>query len=140
MDPENPSGPTPTETLFGGVTLDLQTAGGAVVQVKARQLPLTDYERALGLVDDEFKFMSFVCGQPPEWSTTLHPDSYETLVAEVTRVNQAFFAYAVRRAQAAMNKVALLPPKMAEKFMGEALVQINARSPVSPPPSRRAHT
>lgn len=109
-----------TDTLFGGRPMTAHLLDGNTVDLRVRQLPLRDYERAFALLDDEISLTAFCCdtGQPKAWAETLAPESYEDLRAVVEEVNaKGFFAWSARRLtklaeqqQRMMEVAAILPP------------------------------
>lgn len=148
MDPK-------TDTLFGGRTVAAQLLTGETIEVRVRQFPLGDYERAFALFEDEIALTAFCCcptspagptspaSQTKEWAHTLTPESYEALHAAVEEVNaKGFFAWSARRKsreaalqQSMIAAMASLPPD-ALKLAIEAGAR-NTLPNLSPTPPRR---
>lgn len=100
---------------------------GTAADVKVRQLPLAEYEKAFGLFNDEMGLTALIANQPKAWliggpgsdvpglesgatqdsrlqtrdsQSGVTPESYEALRAAAEEVNQAgFFAWSARRSE-----------------------------------------
>lgn len=137
-----PSQTRPNDTLFGGRTVPATFTDGHTDDVRVRQLPLAEYERAFVLREDEFALTALCCAQEKDWISTLTPDSYEALRAAAEEVNaQGFFAYAARRAKrerealaAQLELASQMPPETLKLAMESGL---KSTSPTSSPPSPR---
>ena len=100
-----------SDTLFGGRLVPaVPFADGHTEDVRVRQLPLADYERAFAVRDDEIALTALCCesvapgatasggAHSRDWALTLAPAGYEALYAAAREVNAAgFFAYSARR-------------------------------------------
>jgi hypothetical protein len=101
------------QTFLGGAMLTVTYApkDGLVTsapteEIKVRQLPLLEYERALPLLDDEFALTALFCSRDKAWIGTLAPESYEALLAKAREVNElGFFAYSRRRLEAGVREI-----------------------------------
>lgn len=91
MSAQTESGPTKTETLSGGTTLRVTHNDGTTSEILVRQLPVRDFERWLGVMDDEPRVVELFTERPEGWGDTLTPVSLELVVMEGERVNRDFF-------------------------------------------------
>lgn len=118
-----------TDTFLAGRLLNVQLLCGTTAEVKVRQLPLAEYERAFTLLDDEIALTALFCGQDKKWAETLTPESYEALHAAAGEVNRkGFFSWCARQ-------VARASERRAEAAGIEAGIQatLGSLSPTSPP-------
>jgi hypothetical protein len=86
-----------TAMLFGGVTLTVETNHGTKESVRVRQVPVREFPKYLEVMEDECRFVEFLCEKPPGWSDSLTPESSEQIVLEGEKVNSDFFSRWVRR-------------------------------------------
>lgn len=153
------------ETLNAGRRLTARFNDGTTAEVRVRQLPLGDYERAFALLDDEIALTAFCCGlQTPDsrlqtcsrtWAAGgsadlsakqqahpgLTPDSYEELYAAAQEVNaNGFFAWSARRRAREEQRAAAQIEAMAKlppEALAEAMKFGASTSPTGSPGSRR---
>ncbi len=85
-------GPTPTETLFGGLDLIVAKRDKTTENVFIRQLAVETYPKLLAVAEDELAMAELYCGKPSGWARTLSPHSFETIIVEGERINVDFFA------------------------------------------------
>lgn len=95
-------------TLIGGRRVKVHFADGREEEILVRQLPVREYDRAFGLVEDEIALTALICarditwivGKLPEGEDGMLPESYELLQQTAQEVNaKGFFGYATRRSQ-----------------------------------------
>jgi len=102
-------------TLMGGRLVKVTLLDGTEIEVKVRQLPLGEYDRAFPLSEDEIALVAFICEQPKSWADILTPESYELLFATAQEVNaKGFFAFCRRRIEANLNREALNAAALAQ--------------------------
>ena len=139
------------ETLFGGRLITITREDGSTEEIRVRQLPLADFEKAFALLDDELGLVALICGKdkawlngtPPDYKDGVSPESYENLHAAAREVNlRGFFSFSDRRQvreQATQDRMvkamSTLTPDALKTAMelGAATSQISSRTP----PSRR---
>lgn len=101
------------ETLLGGRTITVNKEDSSTEEVKVRQLPLREYEKAFLVYDDEFAFAALVCERSKEWAQTLSPESYEELASACQEVNaKGFFSYAQRQQKKLMDRLNSVKPEV----------------------------
>src|SRR5262245_39305627 len=87
FQPNNTKTMNPNYTLFGGrnVTVQFLKAPGdqqlTKEEIRVRQLPVGEYEKAYGLIDDEIALTGYFCSQAKAWAESLAPESYEAVHA-----------------------------------------------------------
>jgi hypothetical protein len=86
-------GPTPAETLTGGMHLAIGPEGGIFV----RQIPLREMDALLAAQGDETKLALLYTGKPLEWFERLDLTAQEAIVTEGDRINADFFGRWFRR-------------------------------------------
>jgi non-ribosomal peptide synthetase component F len=91
MSAPDQTGPTKAETLRGGTSLSVDHSDGTTSEILVRQLPVRDFERWLGVMDDEPRVVELFAERPEGWGDTLTPASLELVVTEGERVNRDFF-------------------------------------------------
>ena len=162
----HPESAAKSDTLFGGRTVPVAFNDGTVGEIKVRQLPLADYEKAFSLLQDELALTALICGQAGEWlvgvqasacpplqSDTLKrelqpgvtPESYEALRTAAWEVNaNGFFAWSARRsareqqAQGQMlQALATLPPAAIEQIAQLGMVAVRKDTSPTSSPKRR---
>jgi hypothetical protein len=114
-----------TETLLGGSDFEVLHLDGTKAVVRVRQIPVRLMPRFLEAQGDEAKMIEIATGMSPESVDALAPDSHETLVVEIERVNSDFFLRWVERQKARAER--LMPGVLQDR--------ISSASPTSPPKS-----
>jgi len=125
-------------TLYGGSELTVTYRDGRTEVVKVRQLIIDDYPKLLKVLDDEPAQIDFVCDRPNGWSNTLALESFEAVLQEGDKLNEAFFT---RWLQRRMNKQEKLLPGLGEKIQNQVVTSLSsAPKSQSPPagPARRS--
>ena len=112
------NGPTKTETLFGGVDLEVKFQDEHFEPVKVKQLPIGQikafaiaYEQA-----DEAEEIALLTGKSKDWANTLTIESAEKIIAEGERINADPLA---RYFQRQMRKLERFNPALAARIRGE---------------------
>lgn len=148
------SGTNKTETLFGGRLVAVTFNDGSTGEIKVRQLPLGEYERAFAVLDDEISLVALICGlkrdelvgtlstaSPSSSSSNpsgVTPESYELLQVAAEEVNKnGFFVWSVRRTAKQDEKqgrmveaMATLPPDVIKLALevGKATLPIPSKT------------
>lgn len=140
------------DTLLGGRLIPaVPFADGHTEDVRVRQLPLADYERAFACREDEIALTALCCesaspGDPAStgaharaWALTLTPASYEALYAAAREVNaHGFFAYAARRETREWEQLTAIAAQMSPDTLRAAIsAGHQSTSPTSSPGSPR---
>ncbi len=128
------SGPTQSETLFGGVDIVIAHDGspGAAETVRVRQLKIGEYPQLLRGLDNEEAMAELYCAKPAGWAAGLPVQSLEAIVMEGERVNGDFFSRWVLRRLARQEK---LVPGLAGKMADAVLQSQQANLAASPSPN-----
>lgn len=133
---QNTTGPTPAETLRGGLEITLNYVGeGTSFTAFIRQLPLGEMADLLAAQGDEEKLARLytkATGQqdwPANWFESLTPESQERIVVEGDRINADFFGRWFRRRLARQER---LVPGSTARILGA--FETDGASPTSPPP------
>ena len=85
---------TPTAlsaAMNGGKPFTAKLASGATETVMVRALSVRDFEKYLGLLDDEPGAAELLCEKPAGWADKLDPNSLGDLVTFGEEVNAPFF-------------------------------------------------
>lgn len=103
------------ETLMGGVEAAAQFRNGRAEKVWVRQLPIEDYPKLLGLMEDEQKQIElYVMSQeegaawrpvPAGWAKTLTAQSHDELMEKAEELNRDFFGRWLRRRMGKMEAI-----------------------------------
>jgi hypothetical protein len=133
MSTETLKEPTTFETLIGGKELSVTMRDGKTETVKVLQLPIADYPKLLGSLENEEAQIELYCAKPAGWSKELMPASHDAVMEEAERINGDFFS---RWAQRRMRKLEALRPGMVEKMFANLQAAVRPGSlPGSPPTS-----
>ncbi len=103
--------PTPDSTLHGGTDLQVtvidKTIGNRVETVFIRQLPIKLYPRYKAALQNEPRMVELLCDKPTDWSDTLTIESFEAIIEQGAKLNEAPFV----RWEARQQKIAATLPK-----------------------------
>jgi len=95
-----------TIRLNGGLLVNVTMADNSIVEIKVRQLPTGEWDKAIGLFTNERALVALICGQPPEWINTVAPESYGELYKVAREVNElGFFDFASRQLKAGQEEI-----------------------------------
>lgn len=94
-----------TETLFGGIQLEVALVTGGTETVFIRQLPVRLMPQMLASLEDENRLVELFCDRPEGWSDNLAAESFEKVVLEGERLNADFFSRWVQRRLTRQEKV-----------------------------------
>lgn len=90
----------------GGLLVKVTMADNSIAEIKVRQLPIEDWDKAIGVFTNERALVALICGQPPEWVNKIAPDSYGELFKLAREVNErGFFDYAARQLKAGEDEI-----------------------------------
>jgi len=136
-----PSGPTPLETLNAGADLQVTLLDGTPDSVRLRQLAIGDCEKLLLASGDEIALACLYTGKDRAWFEGLDALSQERVVVEGDRINLDFFG---RWFQRRLERQERLMPGSTEKLLTHAMapeapvVAPRFPSPSLPPPPVRS--
>lgn len=121
-------------TLAGGVTIKARFEDGHEEDLLVRQFKIKQWPLAYPKSDDEFELVAVATGKTRAQIEELTPDSYNQAHKAMLEVNaEGFFPYASRRREKDSAALALLPPELLQKVMGEKFIS-SMPSPIIPPP------
>ncbi len=118
-----------TETLFGGLEVEVALTSGQTEQVFIRQLPIRQMPQMLAALEDENRLVELFCDKPEGWSDGLTVESFEKVVTEGERLNADFFSRWVQRRLTRQEKVM---PGITEKLAKSAGLPLPTGSPSAP--------
>jgi hypothetical protein len=118
-----------TETLFGGMEVEVVLTSGQTEQVFIRQLPIRQMPQMLASLEDENRLVELFCDKPEGWSDGLTVESFENVVTEGERLNADFFSRWVQRRLTRQEKVM---PGITEKLAKSAGLPLPTGSPSAP--------
>lgn len=121
------------ETMFGGRVVKVVFEDNNTEEVKVRQLPLRDYDRAFAVIDDEIALTAHICGKSKDWALSLQPESYEALQEKAREVNgRGFFGWSERKSRELTKFVAGMGPEIAQAAMASTSQNGSSRQPLRP--------
>lgn len=135
-------------TLFGGKLFAVVFADQRTEEIKVRQLPIGQYEKAFAVLNDEMALTALICDRPKDWITgknpdgsdSMNPESYEELFKLAGEVNaKGFFAWSGRKAEKArlqMLENAKLMAMLPEDMVNLA-INMSGKESTSPTSSPR---
>ncbi len=106
-----------TETLFGGLEVDVALTSGQTERIFIRQIPIRHMPRMLAALEDENRLVELFCDKPEGWSDGLTVESFEKVVTEGERINADFFSRWVQRRLTRQERVM---PGITEKIARNA--------------------
>jgi hypothetical protein len=118
-----------TETLVGGLEVEVALTAGGKEKVFIRQIPVRLMPQMLASLEDENRLVELFCEKPEKWSDTLTVESFEKLVTEGERLNADFFSRWVQRRLSRQEKVM---PGITEKLARSAGLPSPTGSPSAP--------
>lgn len=117
-------------TLLGRVTRPVWTEEGRAEEVEIRQFKIREYKAAFAQLDDEIGLVALATGRPRQFVETLHPESFEDVLAQVQELNaKGFFTFAGRKMEQAAAQMRQLPSAMVERIVAAG----QPKSPSAPP-------
>jgi hypothetical protein len=118
-----------TETLFGGIELEVSLATGGTEKVFVRQIPVRLMPQMLATLEDENRLVELFCDRPEGWSDNLAVESFEKVILEGERLNADFFSRWVQRRLTRQEKVM---PGITEQIARNAGLPLPIGSPNAP--------
>lgn len=118
-----------TETLFGGLEVEVSLTSGQTEQVFIRQIPIRQMPQMLAALEDENRLVELFCDKPEGWSDELTVESFEKVVTEGERLNADFFSRWVQRRLTRQERVM---PGITEKLAKSAGLPLSTGSPSAP--------
>ena len=118
-----------TETLFGGIELEVSLVAGGTEKVFVRQIPVRLMPQMLANLEDENRLVELFCDKPDGWSDSITPESFEKVVLEGERLNSDFFSRWVHRRLTRQEKVM---PGITERLARNAGLPLPTGSPSAP--------
>jgi hypothetical protein len=118
-----------TDTLFGGVELEVSMVTGGTEKVFVRQIPVRLMQQMLAALEDENRLVELFCDRPEGWSDNLAVESFEKVVLEGERLNADFFSRWVQRRLTRQEKVM---PGITEQIARNAGLPLPIGSPNAP--------
>jgi hypothetical protein len=94
-----------TETLFGGLEIEVTLVSGGTEKAFIRQIPIRQMPQMLAALEDENRLVELFCDKPEGWSDTLTVESFEKVVTEGEKLNADFFSRWVQRRLTRQEKV-----------------------------------
>ena len=94
-----------TETLLGGLEIEVTLTSGNTEQVFLRQLPIRQMPRMLAALEDENRLVELFCDKPDGWSDRLTVESFEQVILKGEALNADFFSRWVQRRLTRQEKV-----------------------------------
>ena len=118
-----------TDTLLGGVEIEVNLVAGGTEKVFVRQIPVRLMRQMLAYLEDENRLIELFCDRPKGWSDSITVESFEKVVQEGERLNTDFF---VRWFQRRLTRQEKVMPGITEKLARNAGLNLPTGSPSAP--------
>ena len=97
--------------------MTVQKLDGSSQDVFVRLVPVREFPRLLGAMEDEVELAEIFCAQPKGWADSLAPESLEAVVIRGDKLNDDFFSRWAKRRIARQERIM---PGITEKRLGIA--------------------
>jgi hypothetical protein len=118
-----------TDTLFGGVELEVSMVAGGSEKVFVRQIPVRLMPQMLAALEDENRLVELFCDRPEGWSDSITVEAFEQIVLKGEALNADFFSRWVQRRLTRQEKVM---PGITEQIARNAGLPLPTGSPNAP--------